>query len=54
MPASTGAVVASDLIRSCSNGVAFSVADQVANDGLLGTRKYRQGIRATELRPGDD
>jgi S-DNA-T family DNA segregation ATPase FtsK/SpoIIIE len=30
------------------------VADQVANDGLLGSGAYRQGIRATELRPGDD
>jgi S-DNA-T family DNA segregation ATPase FtsK/SpoIIIE len=30
------------------------VADQVANDGLLGSGKYRQGIRATELRPGED
>jgi DNA segregation ATPase FtsK/SpoIIIE, S-DNA-T family len=43
-----------DLTRNCSNGVAFAVADQVANDGLLGDGKYRQGIRATELRPGDD
>ncbi len=42
------------LTRNCSNGVAFAVADQVANDGLLGSGKYRQGIRATELRPGED
>jgi Protein of unknown function (DUF1643) len=25
-----------------------------ANDGLLGSGTYRQGIRATELRPGED
>ena len=43
-----------DLTRNCSNGVAFAVADQVANDGLLGSGKYRAGIRATELRPGED
>jgi S-DNA-T family DNA segregation ATPase FtsK/SpoIIIE len=34
--------------------VAFSVADQVANDGLLGSGKYRAGIRATDLRMGTD
>jgi S-DNA-T family DNA segregation ATPase FtsK/SpoIIIE len=50
----TATSIPKDLTRNCSNGVAFSVADQVANDGLLGTGKYRQGIRATELRPGDD
>ena len=43
-----------DLTRNCTGGVAFAVADQVANDGLLGSGAYRQGIRATELRPGDD
>jgi S-DNA-T family DNA segregation ATPase FtsK/SpoIIIE len=43
-----------DLTRNCSNGVALAVADQVANDGLLGSGKYRAGIRATELRPGED
>jgi len=32
--------------------VAFSVIDQVANDALLGSGKHRQGVRATELRPG--
>lgn len=30
------------------------MADHVANDGLLGSGTYRQGIRATELRPGED
>lgn len=50
----TAASIPKDLTRNCSNGVAFAVADQVANDGLLGSGKYKQGIRATELRPGDD
>jgi len=50
----TAASIPKDLTRNCSNGVAFAVADQVANDGLLGSGKYRRGIRATELRPGDD
>ncbi|GAA1195389.1 zonular occludens toxin domain-containing protein [Pseudonocardia alaniniphila] len=50
----TATSIPKDLTRNCSNGVAFAVADQPANDGLLGTGKYRQGIRATELRPGED
>lgn len=50
----TAASIPKDLTRNCSNGVALAVADQVANDGLLGSGKYRQGIRATELRPGED
>jgi S-DNA-T family DNA segregation ATPase FtsK/SpoIIIE len=50
----TAASIPKDLTRNCSNGVAFAVADQVANDGSLGSGKYRQGIRATELRPGED
>lgn len=32
--------------------VAFSVIDQIGNDALLGSGTYKQGIRATELRPG--
>lgn len=50
----TAASIPKDLTRNCSNGVAFAVADQVANDGLLGSGTYRQGIRATELRAGAD
>jgi S-DNA-T family DNA segregation ATPase FtsK/SpoIIIE len=50
----TAASIPKDLTRNCSNSVAFAVADQVANDGLLGSGAYRQGIRATELRPGED
>ncbi|MGH3439517.1 MAG: cell division protein FtsK, partial [Sciscionella sp.] len=34
--------------------VAFSVVDQVGNDALLGSGKYRQGVSATELRPGSE
>jgi S-DNA-T family DNA segregation ATPase FtsK/SpoIIIE len=43
-----------EITRNISCGVAFSVADHVANDGLLGTGKYKAGIRATELRMGVD
>jgi len=50
----TAASIPKDLTRNCSNGVALAVADQVANDGLLGSGKYKAGIRATELRPGED
>ncbi|OLT18603.1 hypothetical protein BJF78_00225 [Pseudonocardia sp. CNS-139] len=50
----TATSIPKDLTRNCSNGVAFAVADQVANDGLLGSGTFRQGIRATELRPGED
>jgi S-DNA-T family DNA segregation ATPase FtsK/SpoIIIE len=34
-----------DVTRNTSCGVAFSVQDHVANDGLLGTGKYKAGIR---------
>ncbi|MGW5053225.1 hypothetical protein [Actinokineospora sp. NPDC004072] len=43
-----------EVTRNVSCGIAFSVADHVANDGLLGSGKYRAGIRATELRMGTD
>jgi S-DNA-T family DNA segregation ATPase FtsK/SpoIIIE len=43
-----------EVTRNISCGVAFSVADQVANDGLLGSGKYAAGIRATELRINTD
>jgi DNA segregation ATPase FtsK/SpoIIIE, S-DNA-T family len=43
-----------EITRNISCAVAFSVADQVANDGLLGTGKYRAGIRATDLRMHTD
>jgi S-DNA-T family DNA segregation ATPase FtsK/SpoIIIE len=43
-----------EVTRNVSCGVAFSVADQVANDGLLGSGKYRAGIRATDLRMHTD
>ncbi|WP_410621461.1 FtsK/SpoIIIE domain-containing protein [Amycolatopsis sp. cmx-8-4] len=43
-----------EVTRNVSCGVAFSVADQVANDGLLGSGKYAAGIRATDLRINTD
>ncbi|WP_245787400.1 FtsK/SpoIIIE domain-containing protein [Amycolatopsis saalfeldensis] len=43
-----------EVTRNVACGVAFSVADQVANDGLLGSGKYAAGIRATELRINTD
>lgn len=43
-----------EITRNVSCSVAFSVADQIANDGLLGSGKYRTGVRATELRPNVD
>lgn len=43
-----------DVTRNCSNGIAFSVGDHVANDALLGQGAYRGGHRATELIPGTD
>ncbi|MBE1576881.1 FtsK/SpoIIIE domain-containing protein [Amycolatopsis roodepoortensis] len=43
-----------EITRNVACGVAFSVADQVANDGLLGSGKYAAGIRATDLRINTD
>ncbi|MGH3754885.1 MAG: hypothetical protein ACRDRP_19745 [Pseudonocardiaceae bacterium] len=43
-----------EVTRNVSCGLAFSVGDHVANDGLLGAGKYRAGIRATDLRMGTD
>lgn len=43
-----------EITRNIACGVAFSVADQIANDGLLGSGKYRAGIRATDLRMKTD
>jgi S-DNA-T family DNA segregation ATPase FtsK/SpoIIIE len=39
-----------EVTRNVSCGLAFSVGDHVANDGLLGRGKYQGGIRATDLR----
>jgi S-DNA-T family DNA segregation ATPase FtsK/SpoIIIE len=50
----TAASIPTDLTRHVSCGIAFSVADHDANDGLLGSGKYRAGIRATELRMNTD
>ena len=43
-----------EVTRNISCGVAFAVADHIANDGLLGAGRYRVGIRATELRMKTD
>ncbi len=43
-----------EVTRNVSAGVAFAVADHVANDGLLGAGKYKAGIRATDLRMRTD
>jgi DNA segregation ATPase FtsK/SpoIIIE, S-DNA-T family len=50
----TAASIPTDVTRHVSCGIAFSVADHDANDGLLGSGKYRAGIRATELRMNTD
>jgi DNA segregation ATPase FtsK/SpoIIIE, S-DNA-T family len=50
----TAASIPTDVTRHISCGIAFSVADHDANDGLLGSGKYRAGIRATELRMNTD
>lgn len=50
----TAASIPTDVTRNISCGVAFSVADHDANDGLLGSGRYRAGIRATELRMHTD
>lgn len=43
-----------EVTRNVSTGVAFAVADHVANDGLLGAGKYKAGVRATDLRMRTD
>ncbi|WP_316740453.1 zonular occludens toxin domain-containing protein [Streptomyces sp. MK7] len=43
-----------DVTRNTSHRVAFAVGDQVANDGLLGSGRYKAGVRATELIPSVD
>ncbi|GAB1513243.1 hypothetical protein [Actinophytocola sp. KF-1] len=53
-PSPTKDSIPRELTRNVVCGVAFSVADHIANDGLLGSGKYAAGIRATELRTGTD
>jgi S-DNA-T family DNA segregation ATPase FtsK/SpoIIIE len=50
----TATSIPKEVTRNTSCGVAFSVADHIANDGLLGSGKYRAGIRATDLRMHTD
>ncbi|PRW63030.1 FtsK/SpoIIIE domain-containing protein, partial [Actinopolyspora mortivallis] len=39
--------------RQSQQRVAYSVVDQPANDGLLGSGSYKRGVTATSLRPGN-
>jgi DNA segregation ATPase FtsK/SpoIIIE, S-DNA-T family len=50
----TAKSIPKDLSRNTSNRVAFAVGDHVANDGLLGSGKFKAGIRATNLNPATD
>jgi S-DNA-T family DNA segregation ATPase FtsK/SpoIIIE len=50
----TAESIPKEITRNISCGVAFAVADHVANDGLLGAGKYKAGIRATDLRMKTD
>lgn len=50
----TAKSIPKDLSRNASNRVAFALGDHVANDGILGSGKFRAGIRATNLNPATD
>lgn len=50
----TATSIPKEVTRNVGCGVAFSVQDHVASDGLLGTGKHKAGITATELRNGKD
>jgi S-DNA-T family DNA segregation ATPase FtsK/SpoIIIE len=52
--APTATSLPKDVTRNCTNNVAFYVQDYVANDGLLGQGAYKQGVRATDLIPGEN
>ena len=43
-----------DVTRTTSHRAAFAVQDYIANDGILGTGKYKAGITGTELDPNED
>jgi S-DNA-T family DNA segregation ATPase FtsK/SpoIIIE len=42
------------ITRNVSNRFCLSVADQTANDMILGTSMYKNGYRATTFEPGED
>ncbi|GAA1384134.1 FtsK/SpoIIIE domain-containing protein [Catellatospora chokoriensis] len=42
------------ITRNVSNRFCLSVADQIANDMILGTSMYQNGHRATVFEPGED
>ncbi|MEV6895665.1 cell division protein FtsK [Kribbella sp. NPDC051137] len=52
--APTATSLPKDVTRNCTNNVAFYVQDYVANDGLLGQGAFKQGVRATDLIPGEN
>ncbi|HEV2640774.1 MAG TPA: zonular occludens toxin domain-containing protein [Actinocrinis sp.] len=50
----TASSIPKDVTRNTSNRVAFALGDHVANDGILGAGRYKAGITATTLSPGED
>jgi S-DNA-T family DNA segregation ATPase FtsK/SpoIIIE len=50
----TATSIPKDVTRNTSHNVAFAVGDYIANDGLLGTGKYKAGITATSFNPAED
>jgi S-DNA-T family DNA segregation ATPase FtsK/SpoIIIE len=52
--APTATSLPKDVTRNVTNNVAFYVQDYVANDGLLGQGAFKQGVRATDLIPGEN
>ncbi|GAA3576937.1 cell division protein FtsK [Kribbella ginsengisoli] len=52
--APTATSLPKDVTRNCTNNTAFYVQDYVANDGLLGQGAFKQGVRATDLIPGEN
>jgi S-DNA-T family DNA segregation ATPase FtsK/SpoIIIE len=50
----TATSIPKELTRNTSHNVAFAVGDFIANDGLLGSGKYKTGITATTLNPAEN
>lgn len=47
----TATSIPKEVTRNTSHGVAFAVGDFIANDGILGSGKYKTGVTATGLSP---
>jgi S-DNA-T family DNA segregation ATPase FtsK/SpoIIIE len=47
----TATSIPKEVTRNTSHGVAFAVGDYIANDGILGSGKYKAGVTATGLSP---